>query len=709
MERPPPHIQRLPIALATQLWAGRTVATYASAASLLLHGSLAAGATSITLTAHPAALRLTCTDDAGGPRAAPHALAGVASVDVAWRAGGGRTVTLAAAAPASDAAALLPAAGPGTVVDVWELFCALPVRRRAATAAGPDALLEELRLRVVAAAFASPHVAFRLEAGAPPVDVVRTRATHGLERATVSALLGSVVGERMAAVVDGSGCADAAHAEEPPVRVAGFISTAALPCAAEAQVVSVDGVSLSPTSFLHKVVRDAWRRHMPLLLRRRAPGGRALPPVSSRRRPAFVLNVLCNRHCADVVFAGDDAADVRFHDPERAAACVDAVVAATLAKAAAAAPDLSGGGADADPACATRPLVPPRRSLPPPATAKRGRPAVDQPFRAAKRARPATAPTLDSDVESALLHLTVPTLTGVRPCTAPSPLAGSTAAGGVVRGGLSSRLEKGGTPLVRRPQCAAQVKAGFVASAPSWSNPCLASRGRHLPPAVGVPRTGRRAPARDSVLDLRQVRITRKDIPGLRVVGQADLKFIIVVDAERVLHAVDQHAASERVHYESLQRKVLDVGEGGGAGGVQTAPPDVRTFVTLTARQVATVDLHDGHLRRWGWELVRQGAAAGASRFEISLAPHIRETNVAVDKAEQLAEHLDALAGGTVSSAVPRPILDALASSACHMAVRFGDRLSRDQCVAMVRELATCDLPFNCAHGRPSIVPLVVL
>jgi len=56
---------------------------------------------------------------------------------------------------------------------------------------------------------------------------------------------------------------------------------------------------------------------------------------------------------------------------------------------------------------------------------------------------------------------------------------------------------------------------------------------------------------------------------------------------------------------------------------------------------------------------------------------------------------------------VPDILHQALCSHACHGAIKFGDKLTHRQCVQLVQELATCALPFQCAHGRPSIVPLV--
>lgn len=39
----------------------------------------------------------------------------------------------------------------------------------------------------------------------------------------------------------------------------------------------------------------------------------------------------------------------------------------------------------------------------------------------------------------------------------------------------------------------------------------------------------------------------------------------------------------------------------------------------------------------------------------------------------------------------------------------FNDELTLPQCEVLIGRLAECAFPFQCAHGRPSIVPLVDL
>ena len=39
----------------------------------------------------------------------------------------------------------------------------------------------------------------------------------------------------------------------------------------------------------------------------------------------------------------------------------------------------------------------------------------------------------------------------------------------------------------------------------------------------------------------------------------------------------------------------------------------------------------------------------------------------------------------------------------------FNDELSQDECEGLVKGLAGCAFPFQCAHGRPSMVPVLDL
>ncbi|MCJ1405281.1 DNA mismatch repair protein [Xylographa trunciseda] len=55
----------------------------------------------------------------------------------------------------------------------------------------------------------------------------------------------------------------------------------------------------------------------------------------------------------------------------------------------------------------------------------------------------------------------------------------------------------------------------------------------------------------------------------------------------------------------------------------------------------------------------------------------------------------------------PQGIVDMLNSRSCRSAIMFNDALTLGECETLIRRLSACSFPFQCAHGRPSMVPLV--
>jgi hypothetical protein len=56
------------------------------------------------------------------------------------------------------------------------------------------------------------------------------------------------------------------------------------------------------------------------------------------------------------------------------------------------------------------------------------------------------------------------------------------------------------------------------------------------------------------------------------------------------------------------------------------------------------------------------------------------------------------------------PVISRIVNSrACRGAVKFGDALSWSSCDDILQKLAVTELPFQCAHGRPSMAPLLDL
>jgi len=267
-----------------------------------------------------------------------------------------------------------------------------------------------------------------------------------------------------------------------------------------------------------------------------------------------------------------------------------------------------------------------------------------------------------------------------------------------LREAVSTRGWLGGPAAAGRPGSGAadaaphgpgRGRAPSRAAAPAEAGWILAERpepaaeeGRAGP----VPRPGSPAPERP-------VRFS-----DFRLLGQLHATYLLLEGPASLL-LVDQHAAHERVLYEDLR---AGLAAGGIARQGLLGPARVELPPALRAALVEGA----GHAAKLGFEidpfdeesvLVRAVPALLAGRDP---HPLVREL------AEELAR------GGVDAGASPRrPMRDldtAIATIACHAAVRAGDRLEPPEQAALLRDLDRIPHAPCCPHGRPVAVPLPI-
>ena len=177
--------------------------------------------------------------------------------------------------------------------------------------------------------------------------------------------------------------------------------------------------------------------------------------------------------------------------------------------------------------------------------------------------------------------------------------------------------------------------------------------------------------------------------PSLRVLGQLDLTYI-VADAGGDLVLVDQHAAHERVLYERL----LDRRRAGGVRAQGLVTPAV---VDLSAAEDALVSELRPMLAGVGFE----AEAFGRATVRLVAIPAI----AAGRDAATLFRSCLADLGDERGEHAGRALEERLAiATACHTAVRAGDRLDHTKMTALLEELAHAQDPYSCFHGRPTMV-----
>lgn len=231
-------------------------------------------------------------------------------------------------------------------------------------------------------------------------------------------------------------------------------------------------------------------------------------------------------------------------------------------------------------------------------------------------------------------------------------------------------------------------------------------------------------------------KISRDALKQAEIVSQVDMKFILVKlkssqsSVGNILVLIDQHAADERIRVETLMQELCappstDAGVPTGSN-ILTICLDQPIIFEFPSREIELLRIHQSHFSTWGiiYSLAPPDLNSAIQRLTVcSLPPGISERcklnpRLLVDLIRtELYKIHDSKKSQAVSPAsedwfqrihnCPQGILDLLNSRACRSAIMFNDVLSREQCELLVRRLAECRFPFQCAHGRPSLVPLV--
>lgn len=220
-------------------------------------------------------------------------------------------------------------------------------------------------------------------------------------------------------------------------------------------------------------------------------------------------------------------------------------------------------------------------------------------------------------------------------------------------------------------------------------------------------------------------RVTKEALGRATLSKQVDKKFILTVvstdEPEDIrqrrqgdcLVLIDQHAADERCRVEQLLRS-MQYGD-----PVYLQEP---IHCELPEGEVHRLDHINHTLAKWQvivetakgrfssdtGEKMQQvqirglpEAIAERCRLNPRLAIDLLREAIWSEDAVQSRHHKDL---GLIPLKLPLRILDMINSRACRSAIMFNDRLDDDQCQDLLHRLSKCVLPFQCAHGRPSMI-----
>lgn len=166
-----------------------------------------------------------------------------------------------------------------------------------------------------------------------------------------------------------------------------------------------------------------------------------------------------------------------------------------------------------------------------------------------------------------------------------------------------------------------------------------------------------------------------------------------ILGENRVLNTlffIDQHAAHERIMYEKYRKEF----EKESIHVQQLISPEI---IDLTNSEFTLINDNLDFFKKMGFEIENFGSNSYAIRGVpfIFGNPNIR--NLFLDLLDSMDKNIN-------SSYDTR--LDKLMKLACISAIKGGDKMSNLEVNALLKDLAKCENPYTCPHGRPTVIEI---
>ncbi len=175
-----------------------------------------------------------------------------------------------------------------------------------------------------------------------------------------------------------------------------------------------------------------------------------------------------------------------------------------------------------------------------------------------------------------------------------------------------------------------------------------------------------------------------------RIIGQLFDTYWLI-EYEDKLFIIDQHAAHEKVLYERTMARLSEK----EYTSQMISPPII---MTLDAREEEALENYSQQIKKMGYQV----EPFGGKEYMISAVP---DNLFNIDMKELFIEMLDDFSNLT-GRQNPQLILEKVASMSCKAAVKGNNKLSYQEMDALIEELLTLDNPYNCPHGRPTIIAM---
>ena len=184
--------------------------------------------------------------------------------------------------------------------------------------------------------------------------------------------------------------------------------------------------------------------------------------------------------------------------------------------------------------------------------------------------------------------------------------------------------------------------------------------------------------------------LTKEAKEEYRIIGQVFETYWMIEYRDKLL-IIDQHASHEKVKYEQILKKV----EKHEILSQTLTPPII---ISVTPKEADIIHQYNTYFEELGFQIEDFGMNAYAIRgIPYDLFGY---------EVKDLFETILTEMSENPVRGVPKIICEKIASMACKAAVKGNNYMTYEEADTLIEQLLSLENPYNCPHGRPTIVTM---
>jgi len=182
----------------------------------------------------------------------------------------------------------------------------------------------------------------------------------------------------------------------------------------------------------------------------------------------------------------------------------------------------------------------------------------------------------------------------------------------------------------------------------------------------------------------------RERLLNARIIGQAFESYIILEEGDK-LFLIDQHAAHERIRFESIREQFIH--EESYSQGLLSP-----LMVELTHQEMMKFNELEPYIRKLGFE----AEVFGNRTVLVRAIPYLLQDGFSDSDFRDIIEKLSQEIN-SVLEIIPE---ETIYMMACKSAIKANRAMSQMEIQGLVKDLVNCENPYTCVHGRPIIISM---